>query len=221
MLLEVKNVSKKYQQNGREFLAVNDVSLKVEKGELIAVCGHSGSGKSTLFHLISGLLKPEKGQILFENKDIIGKKDKEMAEYRNSEIGYILQGQSVLKNFTVIENVCLPFYVSKNKKDRYDKAMELLKKVGLEKYAETYPDQLSGGEMRRIAIARALINHPKLIIADEPTSNLDAENAVYIMELLKQISEEGIGVIFSSHDNIYEDYTDKVLTMKEGVLSVG
>lgn len=221
MLLEVKNVSKKYQQNGREFLAVNDVSLKVEKGELIAVCGHSGSGKSTLFHLISGLLKPEKGQILFENKDIIGKKDKEMAEYRNSEIGYILQGQSVLKNFTVIENVCLPFYVSKNKKDRYDKAMELLKTVGLEKYAETYPDQLSGGEMRRIAIARALINHPKLIIADEPTSNLDAENAVYIMELLKQISEEGIGVIFSSHDNIYEDYTDKVLTMKEGVLSVG
>lgn len=218
MLLEVQNVSKKYKHNGVEFFAVNDINMTVEKGEFIAVCGHSGSGKSTLFHMLSGLLKPESGRIIFEDKDIVSKNETEMAQYRNHEIGYVLQGQIVLKNFTVLENVCLPYYLSNNGKDIYDRAMELLEKVGLKQYAKVYPNQLSGGEMRRIAIARALINNPKLLIADEPTSNLDRENAVYIMELLKQINESGISVIISTHDDIYKDYVKKAIVMNKGVV---
>lgn len=215
MLLEVKDVSKKYMHNDIEVLAVSHVHLMVDKGEFLAICGHSGSGKSTLFHMISGLLKPDSGQIYFENQDIAAKTEAEMAQYRNRDIGYVLQGQSVLKNFTVMENVCLPFYLSSNRKEIQNQAMELLKKVGLERYANSYPNQLSGGEMRRVAIARALINHPKLLIADEPTSNLDRENAVYIMELLRKIKEDGIGVIISTHDSIYKDYVDKVMIMKK------
>lgn len=218
MLLEVQNVSKKYRHNDVEFFAVDHINLSVDKGEFIAICGHSGSGKSTLFHMLSGLLKPESGHIYFEDKDIAEKKESELALYRNSEIGYILQGQSVLKNFTVIENICLPFYLSSNRNDIQNRAMELLKKVGLEQYANSCPDQLSGGEMRRVAIARALINSPKLLIADEPTSNLDRENAIYIMELLKQIKEEGISVIISTHDELYREYADKVLRMNKGIV---
>lgn len=217
MLLEVQNVSKKYRHNDSEFFAVNDISLSVDKGDFIAICGQSGSGKSTLFHMISGLLKPDKGQIIFDNKDIVGMNDSEIAQYRSSEIGYILQGQSVLKNFNVIENICLPAYLSNNN-DTYERARELLKKVGLERYEKSYPDQLSGGEMRRVAIARALINNPRLLIADEPTSNLDRENTIYIMELLKKVHEDGISVIISTHDMIYKDYVDKAITMDKGDL---
>lgn len=221
MLLEVQNVSKKYKHNDIEFFAVNNINLSVDKGEFVAICGHSGSGKSTLFHMISGLLKPEEGRIIFDNKDIVGMNDSEIAEYRNSEIGYILQGQSVLKNFTVLENICLPFYISNNKNDIQERTIELLEKVGLKSYTKAYPNQLSGGEMRRVAIARALINSPKLLIADEPTSNLDRENAVYVMELLKQINEEGISVVMSTHDEIYKDYVDKVKIMNKGNLFNG
>lgn len=215
MLLEVQNISKKYIRNGNEFFAVDNINLTVDKGEFVAVCGHSGSGKSTLFNLISGLLKPDDGQIIFNNVPI---SDYDMSKYRNSEIGYVIQGQSVLNGFTVIENICLPYYLSGNKSDIYEKALNLLKEVGLEQYADVYPDQLSGGEMRRVAIARALINNPKLIIADEPTSNLDRKNAVAVMELLKKISNRGISVIISTHDSLYNDYADRFVIMDEGKL---
>ena len=217
-MLSVENVSKTYEHNQVEFLAVNSMNMTVDRGEFIAICGPSGSGKSTLFHMLSGLLTPESGHIYFEGKDIACKDGAEMAKYRNSEIGYILQGQSVLKNFTVIENICLPFYLSNNRSDIYEWALELLQKVGLEQYANSYPDQLSGGQMRRVAIARALINHPKLVIADEPTSNLDRENAIYIMELLKKVSKDGIGVIISTHDDMYKDYADKAIIMNKGTV---
>ena len=166
MLLAVQNVSKRYKHKDMDFFAVKDMNLTVDNGEFIAICGPSGSGKSTLFHMISGLLKPDSGCINFQNQDIANKNELEMAQYRNAEIGYVLQGQSVLKNFTVMENICMPFYMSNHANDIHNRALELLKKVGMEQYANSYPDQLSGGEMRRVAIARALINNPKLIIAD-------------------------------------------------------
>ena len=219
MLLEVQNVSKKYVRNGGEFFALDNVSFTVDKGEFIAVCGHSGSGKSTLFNLIAGLAKPDKGRIVFDSVCISYNNDYDMAKYRNREIGYIIQGQSVLSGFTVLENICLPFHLSENKSDIYDKAMKLLKEVGLDQYADAYPSQLSGGEMRRVAIARALINDPKLIIADEPTSNLDCENAIAVMKLLKKISDSGIGVIISTHDSLYNGYADRLMTMDHGSLA--
>lgn len=217
MLLEVQNVSKTYFHSSNAFYAVNNVSLSVEAGEFAAVSGYSGSGKSTLLNLISGLLKPDSGRILFEGK-CISDNDFKLSDYRNNQIGYIIQGQSVLNSFTILENICLPYYILGGKENKKEEAMTLLKKVGLEKYTEVYPNYLSGGEMRRVAVARALINRPKLVIADEPTSNLDKENAVIVLELLKKISQSGVGVLISTHDSFYRDYADRCYTMEKGVL---
>lgn len=216
MLLEMREVSKKYKRNEREFWAVEDFNLEMDKGEFVAVCGASGSGKSTLFHMLAGLLKPDKGQIVFQGEDICAKNTTEMAKYRNLEIGYVLQGQSVLKNYTVLENICLPFYISGSKGEVYEWGMELLKKTGLVQCANSYPEQLSGGEIRRTAIARALINKPKLILADEPTSNLDKENAIYVLELLNQVRQDGVGVMISTHDEWYQAYADKIIKINHG-----
>lgn len=217
MLLELQNVSKKYSRGSNAFYAVNNVSLSVEVGEFAAVSGYSGSGKSTLFNLISGLLKPDGGRILFEGR-CISESNFNLSDYRNNQIGYIIQGQSVLNSFTVLENVCLPYYISGGKENKEKEAITLLKEVGLEEYAEVYPNHLSGGEMRRVAVARALINRPKLVIADEPTSNLDKENAVTVLELLKKISQSGVGILISTHDSLYRDYADKCCIMEKGVL---
>lgn len=218
MLLEVQNVSKKYSRGNNSFYAVDHASLTVEAGEFAAIRGYSGSGKSTLFHLIAGLLKPDSGQILFEGTSISEESGFDLSDYRNRQIGYIIQGQSVLNSFTVLENLCLPYYISGGKKIITETAMTLLKEVGLEQYAETYPNQLSGGEMRRVAIARALMNQPKLVIADEPTSNLDKENAVGVLELLRRISKTGVGIIISTHDDLYRDYADRCYMMDKGIL---
>ena len=188
----------------------------MEAGEFAAVSGYSGSGKSTLFNLISGLLKPDDGRILFEGR-CISDNNFRLSDYRNNQIGYIIQGQSVLNSFTVLENVCLPYYISGGKESRKEEAMTLLKEVGLEEYAEVYPNHLSGGEMRRVAVARALINHPKLIIADEPTSNLDKENAVIVLKLLKKINQSGVGILTSTHDSLYRDYADRCYTIEKGI----
>lgn len=217
MLLEVQNVSKKYSHGSNAFYAVNNVSLSVSTGEFAAVCGYSGSGKSTLFNLISGLLKSDSGQILFEGR-CISQNNFNLSDYRNKKIGYIIQGQSVLNSFTVLENICLPYYISGGKENKEEEAMTLLKEVRLKEYAAVYPNHLSGGEMRRVAIARALINRPKLVIADEPTSNLDKENAVIVLELLKKISQSGVGVLISTHDSFYRDYADRCYTMEKGIL---
>lgn len=218
MLLEVQNVSKKYSRGGSEFFAVDHASLSIAAGEFIAIRGYSGSGKSTLFHLIAGLLKPDSGRIVFEDTCISEDSGFDLSDYRNRQIGYIIQGQSVLNSFTVLENVCLPYYISGGKGNAAEPAMALLKEMGLASYAETYPNQLSGGEMRRVAIARALINHPKLVIADEATSNLDRENAMIVLELLKKISKTGIGVVISTHDTLYREYADKCFVMEKGIL---
>ncbi|MGN0687897.1 MAG: ABC transporter ATP-binding protein [Oscillospiraceae bacterium] len=217
MLLEVQNVSKEYSNAGNAVCAVNNVSLSLSAGEFVAVCGYSGSGKSTLFNLISGLLKPDNGQILFEGRCIF-ENNFNLSDYRNNQIEYIIQGQSVLNSFTVLENVCLPYYISGGKENKKEEAIALLRDVGLEEYTAVYPNHLSGGEMRRVAIARALINHPKLIIADEPTSSLDKENAVAVLELLKRLSKTGVGVLISTHDSLYRDYADKCFTLEKGVL---
>lgn len=216
MLLELENLTKIYQRRNVLFQAVNGVELAVDRGEMVAICGESGSGKSTLFHMIAGLEKPDKGHIYYEGKDIAAMTRAQLAKYRNCEIGYVIQGQSVLKNFSVLENVCLPYYISGAKDDVYERGMELLKKVNLEQYADSYPQQLSGGEMRRVAIARALINKPKLVIADEPTSNLDVKNARYMMELLYNMHKEGISIVFSTHDDLYKDYVEKAVIMNKG-----
>lgn len=218
MILEGRNLIKEYSRNNNIFKAVDNVNLYVKKGEFVSIIGHSGSGKSTLFHLLTGVLRPSSGEILINNEDIVNMTKDELSLTRNKKIGYVMQGQNLLNNFTIIDNLCMPYYLSNNKSCIYDRALELLKKVGLEHTANEYPSSLSGGEIRRISIIRALINNPEIIIADEPTSNLDLENSKIVMELLRSISKENKAVLISTHDLELLDYTSRTYHMKNGVL---
>lgn len=218
MILEAKKVVKEYTRRNKVLKAVDNVNLSVSRGDFVAITGQSGSGKSTLFHLLTGLCKPNQGQILIDGSDITSMTKDELSILRNEKIGYVTQGQSLLSNFTIIDNLCMPYYLSSRNEDVYDKALSLLKKVGLEDMENEFPNSLSGGEIRRVAIIRALINDPDIIIADEPTSNLDLENSKIIMELLKNISSENKAVLISTHDFEFLDYTSKIYCMDKGIL---
>lgn len=203
-------------RNRKDFDAVNNVSLEIKEGEFVAVIGHSGSGKTTLFNMIAGLIRPTEGTVIIDGKDFTAMKEKEMSVFRNENMGYVLQGQSLLNNFTILDNVCMPAYLSSNVNEFKDKAMELLREIGLEELANDYPSNLSGGEMRRVSIVRAMINNPKVLLADEPTSNLDPENAQKVMQMLRDISDAGTTVVLSTHELEYLEYVDTVVRMEKG-----
>ncbi|MDR0589541.1 MAG: ABC transporter ATP-binding protein, partial [Spirochaetaceae bacterium] len=187
-LLELRDLGKEYRRGGRAFNAVNRVNLSLGPGDFISVIGRSGSGKTTLLNMGAGLLKPTQGSVFFEGKDIYALEDKEISFLRNKKIGYVPQGQSLLSNFTVFDNVCMPWFLFKREGDVEGRAFTLLEKVGISRLASSYPKELSGGEMRRTAIARALINEPRLLIADEPTGDLDAQTTAEILRLFSQIA---------------------------------
>jgi putative ABC transport system ATP-binding protein len=217
-LLELKDLTKSYQRGGQAFNAVNRVSLSVEPGEFISIIGRSGSGKSTLLNMSAGLLRPTGGTVLFEGNDIHQLKDRELSFLRNEKIGYVPQGQSLLSNFTVFDNVCIPWFLFKREGDAEGRAFILLEKVGISHLASSYPRELSGGEMRRVSIARALINEPRLLIADEPTGDLDAATTAEIMELFNRIAGEGTAVLMVTHELDTLNYGNKTYAMNEGNL---
>jgi putative ABC transport system ATP-binding protein len=199
-LLELNELTKEYNRGGRAFHAVNRVNLSVEPGDFISITGRSGSGKSTLLNMCAGLLFPTGGAVLFEGVNIHHLNDKEVSFFRNAKIGYITQGQSLLSNFTVLENVYIPWFLSRREGDAEGKAYLLLERVGIGHLAASYPKELSGGEMRRAAIARSLMNDPALLIADEPTSDLDTETTAEIMTLFSAIAREGTAVLMVTHE---------------------
>ncbi len=168
------------------------------------------------FNMIAGLIRPTEGSVFINDYEFTAMKENEMAKFRNENMGYVLQGQSLLNNFTILDNVCMPAYLSVNSGEFRDKAMELLKEIGLEELANDYPSNLSGGEMRRVSIVRAMINEPKVLLADEPTSNLDPENAHKVMKMLRKISDAGTTVLLSTHELEYLDYVDSVIKMENG-----
>ncbi len=218
MHLEVKGLSKEYKRDNRSFSAVKNVSLEVFNCDFISIVGHSGSGKSTLLNLIAGLLLPTSGEILIDGDNAASWSDKKASLLRNTLIGYVPQGQSLLSNLTVFDNVRLPFYLSKQKGNPDDAARELLYSLGIEALADCYPSSLSGGEMRRAAIARALVNKPSLLLADEPTSDLDADNTDEIISLFRRISKEETTVIMVTHDLHTVKGADRSYIMNEGNL---
>jgi putative ABC transport system ATP-binding protein len=217
-LLELTDLTKAYQRGGRAFNAVNRVNLSVEPGNFISIIGRSGSGKSTLLNMSAGLLCPTQGTALFEGQDIHRLKDRDLSFLRNEKIGYVPQGQSLLSNFTVFDNVCIPWFLFHREGDVEGRAFILLEKVGISHLAASYPKELSGGEMRRVSIARSLINEPRLLIADEPTGDLDARTTAEIMELFKHIAREGTAVLMVTHELDTLNYGDKIYTMDEGKL---
>ena len=192
MFLEIKHLSKEYRRNGKSFYALNNVNFTISNGQFISIVGCSGSGKSTLLSIIAGLLSPSGGDVIIDGQSVCGLSDSEISGIRSTKIGYIPQGQSLLPNLTVLDNVCLPHSFTKQNDSVKDRAINLLKQFGIEELSDSYPGCLSGGERRRTVIARALINEPQLLLADEPTSDLDHENTEEVIRILKGIAEKNL-----------------------------
>lgn len=221
MIIKADAVSKTYPRKSSEsnfFYAVKETSLELKEGTLAVILGRSGSGKSTLLNMIAGLLTPSSGKVLYDNTDIYSLNDKDLSFFRNKNIGMIPQVQSVLPNLTVMENITLPhmLYEKNNNADKY--AEELLERVGISHLKDVYASDLSGGEMRRVAIARALIQKPSIILADEPTSDLDDENTKNVFEIFKKVTAKGISVLIVTHETESKEYADEVYKMTSGEL---
>lgn len=220
-MLKVNSLTKTYLQSGQNITAINKLSLKVEDGEFVSIIGRSGSGKSTLLSLLGTLDRPTSGSIEIDKHDTTKLSGKALVECRCQEIGFIFQSYNLISNLTALENVMLPMeFAGKSKTERRQRAMELLETVGLnvDKSRRT-PRRLSGGEQQRVAIARALSNHPKLILADEPTGNLDNETGKKIFDLLKSLSKSfGTTIILVTHDLSIASKTDRTFKLSDGSL---
>lgn len=216
--MEIKNGYKEYHLKNKKVIALNNVSASFYYGKFYAIMGHSGSGKSTLIQTLGCLDVLTKGTILINSKNIENITEKEKNQLRNREIGFVFQSFYLNNNLTVLDNVLLPSYI--NKKNSYnqskERALHLLERFGLGDRVTHYPSELSGGEQQRTAIARALINDPKIILADEPTASLDEENEIFVFKTLKEISKEGKCVIVVSHNEEIKKYADEVLNINKG-----
>lgn len=219
-MMKLDNVCKEYKLGKENIKALKNVSVTFENNKFYAIMGRSGSGKSTLVHIIGLLDNPTSGTVYINGKDTSNLKEDEIQEIIGKNIGFVFQKFYLNNNLTALENVMLPSLINKNLSfdEKKKKALQLLKLVGLENRVNHKPKELSGGEAQRVAIARSLINSPKIIIADEPTGNLDKESELVIFNLLKKISEQGKTVIVVSHNEIIKEYADKVYILDDGVL---
>lgn len=216
--VELINVCKEYGTGDSKFKAVCDVNLKIKHSEFVAIMGPSGSGKSTMLHLIGGLDRPTAGKVLIGGKDVSKLDDNELARLRREKIGFIFQFFNMIPSFTSLENVELPM-VFTNVSDREERAKKLLKSVGLEKRIHHLPSQMSGGEIQRVAIARALSNKPPIILADEPTGNLDSKSGKEVMKILKSLNEDmGVTLLIITHDKSIAEYAQRTVMLKDGKL---
>ena len=220
-MLEIKNISKSYNRQGKDFFAVKDVNLNISHGDFIHIIGRSGSGKSTFLNIVAGLLSADKGSLSLDGTNYMELSDEEKSEFRNKNIGFIPQSPTLLSYLNVLENIRLPYDMYEKEGDSEGKARYFLNELGLEHLAKSYPKELSGGELRRIIIARALMTEPKILIADEPTSDLDIEATKEVMDLLKKINEKGTTVLVVTHELDTLKYGKKVYTMSEGILEDG
>lgn len=210
-----------YRDNVSSFTAVDNVDLNIMPGDFVSIIGRSGSGKSTMLNMIVGLLRPTSGTILINGADLWSMNDKNMARIRNSQIGYVPQGLSLLSNLTILDNVRLPFYLDKREGNGIDRAMSLLEEMKIKSLAQKYPAQLSGGEMRRVTIARALINNPEILIADEPNSDLDEETSIEVMKLFARINSMGTTILMVTHEYDIANFGNRICTMSSGKLKEG
>lgn len=219
MILKVKNLVKNYYKDNEKIEAVNNISYNFEKGKFYAIMGPSGSGKSTFLHLIGTLDTYDEGSVFINNIDVSSLDDLQLSKIRKEKIGFVFQSFYLNNNMKAYENVIMPIMLDKIPyKDKKEKGITILNSLGLEKRVNHYPSELSKGECQRVAIARALINNPNIILADEPTGNLDSKNERNIFELLKKLSLEGKCVIVVSHNEEIKKYADVVLKIRDGKL---
>jgi putative ABC transport system ATP-binding protein len=217
-MIEVKNITKVYKTGDVEMKVLKGVSFSISKGEFVAIIGPSGSGKSTLMHILGCLDAPTSGQYFFEGKDVSQLSDDELADIRKKEIGFVFQSFNLLPRTTVLRNVVLPLtYANIPKGEREGIAKKSLLNVGLEeKNFYHLSNQLSGGEMQRVAIARALVNNPALILADEPTGNLDSKTGEVVLEVFKNLNKQGRTVILITHEKYIAEHAKRTICIKDG-----
>ena len=216
-LVEIKDVCKVYNPGENEVRALDHVSLPIDEQEFVAIIGHSGSGKSTLMNMLGCLDVPTSGEYWLHGQDVSALSDDELSDIRNREIGFIFQGFNLIPNLTALENVELPLiYRGVSKSVREELSVEALKKVGLEHRMDHKPSEMSGGQQQRVAIARAIAQAPPVILADEPTGNLDSNSTKEIMDILKGLHKEGRTVILITHDNEIAAQAKRVIKIKDG-----
>jgi len=219
--VQCSGLKKTYTVGDEEVKALDNVSLTVEKGDFIAICGPSGSGKSTLANVIGGLDQPDEGSVMVDGVDLAKARDKALSEYRNSHIGFVFQSFNLQAHESALENVISPLTIGGvgKKKERRERGMKALERVGLSDRAGHKPTQLSGGQRQRVAIARALVNDPQLIIADEPTGNLDSSRGADVINELKRLNAEGITLIIITHDASVAAQAKRIIEIRDGKIS--
>ena len=222
MILKAEGVSRIFFRNGKGtnyFHAVEKTDFCLEPGKLVEIIGRSGSGKTTFINMLGGLLTPSEGKVFLDGEDIYSLDDEKRSLLRNRSVGIIPQGQTGLGIFTVMENVLAPVAMYGDSSGKKERAEELLKQMGIDDLRDVYSNELSGGELRRMSIARALINDPEIIIADEPTGDLDDDTTEMVLKLLKTYAEKGAAVLMVTHEKAAFSYADDIYRMEKGSLS--
>ncbi|MEQ9404137.1 MAG: ABC transporter ATP-binding protein [Cyclobacteriaceae bacterium] len=218
-IINTTEISKKYVMGSEIIMALKSVSINIDRGEYVAFMGPSGSGKSTLMNIIGCLDTPTTGTYILNNNDVSDLTENELAEIRNKEIGFVFQTFNLLPRASALENVALPLvYAGFNGSDRQEKALQALANVGLEDRAYHKPNELSGGQRQRVAIARALVNDPSIILADEPTGNLDSKTSYDIMDLFQQLHDAGNTIIMVTHEEDIAEYAHRIVRLRDGLV---
>jgi putative ABC transport system ATP-binding protein len=219
-VIDIDSLTKIYQTGKTEFKALNNVKLKIRKGDFVCIKGPSGSGKSTLMNIIGCLDRPTSGTVIIDGENISSVNDNQLAEIRSRKVGFIFQKFNLMPTLTALKNIALPMvFIGQNKASREQRAADLLAKVGLANWATHKPAELSGGQQQRIAIARALCNNPSIILADEPTGNLDTKTGEQIMELLVSLNREGKTILLVTHAIALKRFSNRVVNMLDGEIS--
>lgn len=219
-MIKANKISKSFIRTKGEsniFYAVNEMDLEIEDGNFIIIIGKSGSGKTTLINMLSGLLTPSSGNVLINDTDIYSLNDKNRSLFRNKNIGFIPQGQTGLQNLTILENILLPTLIYE-KDDKKDLAIKLLNDLDIIDLKDSYPNELSGGELRRMAIARSIIMNPSIVFADEPTGDLDEANTKIVLDILRKLATSGKTIIMVTHDKDAISYADIIYKMENGTI---
>lgn len=217
-IIEVHNLRKVYRMGNEKIVALNHIDLEIEKGEICCLFGTSGSGKSTLLNMLAGLEKPTKGSIKIKNVSVEKLNETQLATFRQKYIGFIFQSYNLIPTLTAQENVSLPLvFQGMNKKERHQKSKEMLEAVGLGNRLKHKPKEMSGGQQQRVSIARAFVNHPQILFADEPTGNLDSQTTVEVMDMITKIAKSlNQTMIIVSHDPEIANYAHKIITIQDG-----
>ncbi len=218
-IIHLDNIQKSYFMGNQAIPVLKGIDLDIFKNEYVALMGPSGSGKSTLMNILGCLDSPTSGAYILNGKDVSKMPDNDLAEVRNKEIGFVFQQFNLLPRLSAAENVALPLvYAGISKKERIDRSMAVLEKVGLADRSHHKPNELSGGQIQRVAIARALVNNPAIILADEPTGNLDSKTSVEVMEIFAKIQEAGNTVILVTHEEDIAKYAKRIVRLRDGII---